>query len=403
MRNSSTVSESKRTDGSSDRVNRRKVLAATAGLSATALAGCVGGGPSQGGEEGNATDETTEGSQGSGDATTTSGEYPDYSGNTLTVATWAGIYAEAFEKSVARMFEERTGANVEVAPAGGSILTEIQSAPEDNPPYDIAAAEGFFYWQGRNENLFQEIDTSKISNLDNVYSYLKDLRGTKYGVPTDGSLEGIVYNTNVGWEPTTWTDLLSDKQGTDRIGFEGAWYIYPMEVAAVSLDNKTGIQELYDEQSHQAVLDRLREFGQNVELWTGSFAEIETSLKQGIINFSMWYSGMGNAAASQQEQLGFVTPDKTAGYLDHYCPVRGSEKTQMAHDFLNHMIDPAVQSEWAKTGYVFTTNKEATYPEQTKSQYPSSNSEWKQVSIADFTKLSEYSSMFSSKFQEIKG
>ena len=403
MRDDSTTSESKRIDGSSNRLYRRDVLAATAGLSASALAGCAGSGPSQGGDTEADSEDTTEASQDSGGETTGSGEYPDYSGQTLTVATWAGIYAEAFEQSVARMFEERTGANVEVAPAGGSILTEIQSAPENNPPYDVAAAEGFFYWQGRNQDLFQEIDTEKIPNLDDVYPYLKDLRGTQYGVPTDGSLEGIVYNTNIGWEPTEWADLLSDKEGTNRIGFEGAWYIYPMEVAAVSLDTEPGIQELYNEQSHQAVLDRLREFGQNVELWTGSFAEIETSLKQGIINLSMWYSGMGNAAAAQQEQLGFATPERTAGYLDHYCPVRGSEKTEMAHDFLNHMIDPAVQSEWAKTGYVFTTNQEATYPERTQDQYPSSSSEWETISIADFTQLSEHSSMFSDKFQEIKG
>lgn len=400
MRDDSTESESTSSDRTAKRLDRREMLAATAGLSATALAGCAGNGPSQ---DGTQTQESTDATSTGNGTTASSGDYPDYSGQTLRVATWAGIYAEAFEQSVGRMFEERTGATVEVSPAGGSILTEIQSAPEDNPPYDIAAAEGFFYWQGQNENLFQEIDTSKIPNLDNVFSYLKEFRGTEYGVPTDGSLNGIVYNTDIGWEPSTWMDLLSDKEGTNRIGFEGSWYIYPIEVAAVSLDSAPGIQELYNEQSHQAVLDRLRQFGQNVELWTGSFAEIETNLLQGIINLSMWYSGMGNAAATEQEKLEFVTPDNTAGYLDHYCPVRGSERTEMIHDFLNHMIDPAVQTEWAKTGYVFVTNNEATYPERTRSQYPKSNSEWENVSIANFDKLSEYSSKFSSEFQEIKG
>ncbi|MEA5409670.1 extracellular solute-binding protein [Haloarculaceae archaeon H-GB2-1] len=279
----------------------------------------------------------------------------------------------------------------------------MKSAPADDPPYDVAAAEGFFYWQGRSEDLFLEVREENVPNLDGVYDYLKDLRGTKYGVPTDGSLEGIIYRNDVGWEPSNWMDLLSDKEGTDRIGFEGSWYIYPFEVAAVTLDTAPGMQELYNEDQHQAVFDRMREFGQNVELWTGSFAEIESSLKQGIIDMSMWYSGMGNAAASGSDSLSWVTPSKTAGYLDHYCPVRGTDERAMAEDFLNHMLDPEVQSEWASEGYVYTSNEDVSYPDRVADQYPTSASEWENIKIADFTKLSEHSSALSSAFQDIKG
>lgn len=381
-------------DGSG-RVNRRRFLTAAGGASAIALAGCMSG-PSD--DNGGGTDSTPEPSTG----TSTGTGNQEYAGETLSVATWAGIYAEAFENTVAASFEEKTGANVEVNPAGGSILSEIKSAPEDDPPYDVVAAEGFNYWQGQNEDLYLEVPDENIPNLDGVYDYLKDLRGTTYGVPTDGSLNGIIYRDDIGWDPSTWMDLLSDREGTGRMGFEGSWYIYPFEVAAISLDNASGMQELYNEDHHQAIYDRLREFGENVELWTGSFAEIESSLKQGIIDVSMWYSGMGNAAASESDSLKWTTPSNTAGYLDHYCPVRGTDNQAMAEDFLNHMIDPDVQSEWSSEGYVFTSNENATYPDRVADQYPTSASEWENVKIADFEKLSEYSSMFSNEFQNIK-
>jgi spermidine/putrescine transport system substrate-binding protein len=373
------------------------------GTAAAGLAGCVGGGPGGGGGGGNGGGGGGGNtSNGSGNATAGDGSYPDYSGQTLTVATWAGIYAETFEKSVARLFEERTGATVEVVPAGGSIISEIKSAPADNPPYDVAAAEGFFYWQGRNEELFLPIRKENIPNLEQVYPYLKEIRGTEYGVPADGSLEGIIYRSDLGWTPKTWKDLLSDEQGTDRIGFEGAWYIYPFEVAAVSLDAVDGIGELYEEQHHERIFERMRQFAEGVELWTGSFAEIQSSLRQQIIDMSMWYSGMGNAAASQRGNLEFSTPDNTAGYLDHYCPVRGTDNRGMAEDFLDHMLAADVQTEWSNTAYVYVTNPEASYPEQVRDQYPQSSEDWKNVAIADFTQIEEYSSKFSKEFQEIQ-
>jgi ABC-type spermidine/putrescine transport system permease subunit I len=146
----------------------------------------------------------------------------------------------------------------------------------------------------------------------------------------------------------------------------------------------------------------MRAFAQNVELWTGSFAEIQSSLRQRIIDMTMWYSGMGNAAASQGDSLGFTTPDETAGYLDHYCPVRGTDRRRMTEDFLDHMLDAEVQTEWAKQEYVYASNPEATYPERVRDQYPQDNEAWKNITIADFTELAEYSSAFSEEFQAIQ-
>lgn len=377
-------------------ISRRGFLTSATGASVVALAGCMSG-PS-----GSSGDSEDGGSAGTETGGSTGNSSKKYAGKTLSVATWAGIYAKAFEQSVAKSFEEKTGATVEVNPAGGSILSEIKSAPADNPPYDVAAAEGFFYWQGRKEDLFLEVRDENVPNLDGVYDYLKNLRGTKYGVPTDGSLEGIIYRDDIGWDPSTWSDLLTEKKGTSRIGFEGSWYIYPLEVSAVSLNTASGIQELYDSKHHPELFDRMRAFGQNVELWTGSFAEIESSLRQHIIDMSMWYSGMGNAAAAETDSLKWTTPSQTAGYLDHYCPVRGTDKRDMAEDFLNHMLDPAVQEKWASEGYVYTSNRNVDYPDRVADQYPTSASEWKAVKIANFNKLSEYSSKLSSKFQEIK-
>lgn len=388
-------SERTQTTDSASIVNRRDVLAASAGLSTVALAGCVGGGPSSGGNSSNS-------GGGDGGNTSSTGGSPDYSNETLTVAVWAGIYAKAFDKTVAKTFEEKTGATVEVVPAGGSILSEIKAAPKDDPPYDVVAAEGFNYWQGVNEGYYLKIREKNIPNLDKVYPYLKNIRGTKYGVPTDGALNGIIYRTDIGWTPTTWADLLPKNNQTERIGFEGSWYIYPFEVAANSLDKANDINELYKKKYHSAIYDRMREYAKDVKVWTGSFAKIKSSLLKRIISMSMWYSGMGNAAAVNQDALEFSTPDNTAGYLDLYCPVRGTNNRRMAEDFLNHMLNAKVQEKWANKGYVYVSRPEVKYPKQVREQYPHTNEDWKKISFADFSKLGQYSSTFAKKFQSIQ-
>jgi spermidine/putrescine transport system substrate-binding protein len=117
--------------------SRRKVMAATGGI-VTGAAGCT---------------------RLAGKESTGSGEY---AGETLRVTVWSGNYADRFEESVKPMFEEESGATLQINRGWEEILAQIQSAPEDNPPYDVTITEGQLYYLGRQDDLFEPLRKENI-------------------------------------------------------------------------------------------------------------------------------------------------------------------------------------------------------------------------------------------------
>ncbi|AOW79412.1 spermidine/putrescine-binding periplasmic protein potD [Halodesulfurarchaeum formicicum] len=318
----------------------------------------------------------------------------------LDVAVWAGTYAERFEEVVAKGYEEETGVTVNVSPAGGEILSQLQAASDDDPPYDVVSADELYYHLGVNDGLYNELRPENVPNLENVYSFLKEKpgQGMDYGVPTDGELLGIAYDaeamSGADWEQMQETD--------DNTGFEGVFYVYPMMIAALLSDARPGIEELYHEEDHSAVFEEMEALANNVDIWTGSAAEIFNGIEQGIITHAMWYSGMAYAEADVNENISVTIPERTGGYVNNYCTVSGTDHREEGEKFLNYMLRPEVQTEWAETGYNFMANKNAEHPGLTAEAYPSSNDELESINFVNFDRLGDLQSDLSGEFDSIK-
>ncbi|WP_259532862.1 extracellular solute-binding protein [Halalkaliarchaeum sp. AArc-CO] len=318
----------------------------------------------------------------------------------LNVAVWAGTYADRFEEVVAGGYEEETGTTVNVTPAGGEILSELQAAPDDNPPYDVVSADELYYHLGVNDGLYNELREENVPNLENVYPFLKDKpgQGTEYGVPTDGELLAIAYDES-DVSSTDWEKL----QDTDEyIGFEGVFYIYPMMIGALLAGERDGIGELYHEENHEAVYEEVEQLAENVDIWTGSAAEIFNGIEQGIITQAMWYSGMAFSEADVNDNISVTIPESTGGYVNNYCTVSGTDHREEGERFLNYMLEPEVQTEWAETGFNFMASMEADHPNLTAEAYPSTNEELEAVNFVNFDRLGDLQGYLNDQFQEIR-
>lgn len=75
----------------------------------------------------------------------------------------------------------------------------------------------------------------------------------------------------------------------------------------------------------------------------------------------------------------------SGGYVKHYCPVRGADRQDEAENFINHMFEPDVQTEWAETGFGVTATEEAAFSYLTSDTYPSTNEE---ITAVDGTNIS---------------
>lgn len=340
--------------GDSNRLGRRNFLklsgAATTGAAAVSLAGCLG---------------------------------DDADDVTLRVALWSGGYIEAFDDSLKPMFEEEYGVELETVPNWEEILADIRAAPEDDPPYDVTITDNWFYWAGREEDLFLEVRDENVPQLDEVYPYMRDFTTDEFGVPVDADPMGMVYKEDTGYSLDEWEDLLEDE--VENIALEGGFYPYSLLMAAIIYDPDSGGDALYDEENYDAILDILRQM--DVSMWYSGGAEMWTGMREGTVNVSQFYHSfaMPEVLSDDGLDVGYAAPSSMVGYSDHYCVVRGTDHRDIAEEFLNFMIREDVQTTWAENYYIAVTNQNASVPEEVSDSLPTSNEEFENVAFPDFT------------------
>ncbi|MFC4540580.1 PotD/PotF family extracellular solute-binding protein [Halosolutus amylolyticus] len=365
----STGAASKTDRTSTDRIGRRGFLAASGAGSVAAFAGCLtGGGDGSGGDE------------------------------TLRVAAWSGSYTDRFDEAVAKPFEEETGMTVEVLPRWSEIISQIRAAPADDPPYDVTVTDGFFYHEGRSDDLFEPVRYDNVPNIDEVFPYLREFRTDEYGVPVDGDPTSLAYLTEAVSEFSGWSDLTE----ISGLTMEGGFYVYPLQVGALMADEYEGDGELYDESTHDIVFENLREL--DVARWYDSGADAWEFMRQGIADAAQYY-GYQTAYDAREEQdldLEVTIPDETGGFFNHYCVVRGTSNRDMAEEFLNHMLDAEVQTNWSEISGEVRSNQNTEYPDDVEEMIPTTEEELKNVSFPDWEQLSEFSGDLSERFEELK-
>ena len=140
----------------------------------------------------------------------------DFTGVELTVCTWGGSTGAATQE-LAKAFEEKYGCTVvlDEVNANSDRIAKIQSQIESgNVEDDVVYLSGAYAKQGEALGLFEKIDTSVVTSLDELYDFAKN--DTGYGPMVLVGRFGIMYNEDVLKEknlepPTSYMDLFDDK------------------------------------------------------------------------------------------------------------------------------------------------------------------------------------------------
>lgn len=336
-------------------VNRRKFLSVTAGTTAAVgLGGCL----SSGGAE------------------------------QLSVTGYPGPYADTLEDEIAPMFEEETGAELIVNRVAAEHISEIQSAPEDDPPYDAAAVTGLSYKIGRNEDLWMNLRDDNIPNQEHIYDYLIDYRPTEVGLPVTGGLWNMVYRSDLDWEPESWNDLMSEE--AENVALRSDFWNFPIHVAAVASQEASLAEELQDESMHSAVFDVFEQIDQTA--WIGQPADMWQFFENDVIDI-----GMSNTEQSLADDrvlegdFSQVVPSETAGYLDMFVVVRGTDKRDLAEEYINFVLSQEVQETWAEGAPNLYANSNVQYPSGLQDTIPTTEEQFQGVAFPDWnTPLFEF-------------
>ncbi len=370
------------------RSSRRKFLAAAGAGTATALAGCsalAGGGGGNG---------STAGESGSG---------PDFSGETLRVMVWSGNYADRFEETIKPMYEERTGGTLQVNRGWNEILAQIRSAPEDEPPFDVTITEGYFYLLGRADDLFLPVRSENVPNMDEVIDYYTDFRTTEFGVPIDGAPTTLIYRNDQEFEPSEWADLASDTvQNSNGIGIDKGFWWFPQHDAAVAMDEMELAGEVYDEEMTMEVFDYMASEWP-IQGWATSGEDIWQFFENGIIDYAQWYYEQTAFDIGDYDSLSHTAPERNSGFVNHWCPVRGTDKRRMAEDFLNFLLDADTQTTWSENSPTLFTNENMEYAtEKLNEDLPNNSEEAGLIAWPEFDYVNSNFEKFADRVSEME-
>ncbi|MFC7074063.1 extracellular solute-binding protein [Halovenus rubra] len=379
---------------------RRRTFLAGAATTAVALSGCVSGGSDDpddntDSDPGKETDATENNGQ-----ATDSNDKLDFTGKRLNVLIWSGNYADRFKSTVQPLYEEQTGAVLNVK-TGWDDITGTMADPEEK--IDVSITEGSTFQTAQNNDLIHPVRQENVPQLDNVLDYYRNFRPTARGVPVDGAPCTIVHRSDLDSEIETWADVFPAAQGTNGIGLDYGFWAFPMHAVAIGMDSETGASEIYNG-NIDAVWDAFAEL--NISGWATSGNDIWTMFDDGQIDIAQWYLEQVHYDIDfQSSELSHTTPKNSPAFLNHWTVVRGSEdrgRRRMGEHFLNFLLSAETQTKWAKSSPGMYTNQNTEYPSELAEIVPTNSEQAKQLVFPDWEPILANWETFKSEIDAIK-
>lgn len=359
---------------------RRTLLAAGAGAVA-GLSGCLGGGGGGGG--------TTTG--------TVESSAP-FRNKTLRFSTWSGTNTTVFREEIKPKYEEKTGGTLEIVPGWSEILAKIRAAPADSPPYDLTVTGDRQHYVGLQSDLWEQIDFDSLDNADAIKDNL--LREDPVSVPLAYGVMCYAYDeAAIGFNPGPWADLTTKAEDA---ALPGSFFTNSLQMASIVSQEMEFDQELYSPEGHDAIFETLKQID-TAKFYTGA-QDMWTAIDQGIANLGQYFFAysLKKSQNTDSMDIGLHVPEQTTGYIDDYHLVRGTSRREMAHDFLDFMLTPEMQTTYAQNFNMGMANPEAEYPDATLENVPLDNEALQNVSFLEWADVAQYAETLSERFNELK-
>lgn len=272
-------------------------------------------------------------------------------GGSLTVSTWGGVTEEGVRKVVQPRFEARTGATLVYDIGGQGARYNKLLAQRANPPADVFFSTGEAVVSAYQQDILVPARRSNIPNFTNIR---EEMMNVKLGAADDSTIPGAPYTIiayALGYNPKeasapleSWEDLWRP-EFEDKLAFAApvhtqmpAFVIIAAELAGGGIDNiDPGFKKLAELRPSKLTV-----------FWTDWASMYQSGDVVVATEFDYYLEGMKD----QNFGIDYVYPKEGGiGVPEYVSIVKGTQKQELAEVFLDIMLDPEVQGEFARGTY----------------------------------------------------
>lgn len=246
------------------------------------------------------------------------------------------IWSQYLPDELVAEFEARYGVrvNVELYDSNEAMLAKLQTGVAS---YDIVVPSDYMIEILRQNDLLSEIDTRRLTNLDNLNPRFLGLPfdpENRYSIPYGWGTSGIGYRKDLCPKPIdSWADLW-DPALRDRLGMLND----ARENFAAALKREGKSLNSKDEAEIERAAKLVEELKPLVRTFeSDTFAE---NLLAGEVWVTQGYSGQIARVALEDPNIAYVIPKEGCTvFVDSMCIPKGAPNEDLAHLFIDFVLE----------------------------------------------------------------
>lgn len=264
---------------------------------------------------------------------------------TINVYNWGQYIADGSDGyiDVNKAFTEKTGIEVNYMTfeSNETMYTKLKTGGSS---YDIIIPSDYMISRLIDEDMLEEIDTSKIENykyIDEAYKNTTYDPENKYSVPYTWGTVGVIYNKKYVDERDTGSwDLLWNENYSGKI----LMFNNPRDSFAIALSLLGYDINTEDEAQLREAAEKLKEQKPLVQQYV--MDEIFHMLEREEAWIGVYYAGDYLLMAEENENLGFYFPEEGYNlFIDAICIPKGCKNYDLALEYIDFLCDPEIGGE----------------------------------------------------------
>ncbi len=256
------------------------------------------------------------------------------SDRTLKVYSWG----EYLDMDLLDEFEEMYDCEViyETYDSNETMYTKLQSGEE----YDILVPSDYMIERLIKEDYLQEVDWSLLTNADGLSEEVLDMPfdpGNQYSVPFFCGTVGIVYDSTVVDEAdfdAGWEILRNTKYAGNIYMYDSERDSFMIALKALGYSMNTTDRAEIDE-AYEWLINQRDTMN---PVYAGD--DVIDNMISGNKAMAVVYSGDGAYIMSENENMRYFEPEETNEWQDAMVITKNCEDTELAHAYMNFMLDP---------------------------------------------------------------